>query len=522
MLFPLAMAQFIASYDSSSMNVAISNIVQDLHTTVTGVQTAITIFTLTMAALMIPGSKLSDIAGRKICFVVGIMIYGTGALITSLSPSLGFMLLGWSLLEGIGSALMIPPIYIITTVSFPDIKSRARAFALISAMAGMGSASGPLIGGIITSTITWKASFASEVIICIIILSLSSRIIESRREGPKSKLDIFGTILSAAGLVSIVLGLLQAGNYGWLRSRKNFYIGNTLILEQGSISPVILFAGAGVIFLIWFYFHIRSMERRKKEPLLSTKLFHNRAADLGLVTQNVQWLIMIGTFFIISVYLQVSREISAIETGIVLTPATAGLLIASSRAGTLARKHPQRSIIISGFVVTITGIILNLLLVRVDRSLLYFVPGLFLIGAGVGLMLTASVNVVQSSVPERDQGEISGLSRSVSNLGSSLGTAVAGAVLISSLISGISTLTDDNTVLNTSQKEQIKAAASKDITALSDTQVESALKGQPLDVVEAVVQINAEARNRALARAQVSIALIGFIGLLAAVMLPRR
>lgn len=264
------------------------------------------------------------------------------------------------------------------------------------------------------------------------------------------------------------------------------------------------------------------MERRKKEPLLSTKLFHNRAADLGLVTQNVQWLIMIGTFFIISVYLQVSREISAIETGIVLTPATAGLLIASSRAGTLARKHPQRSIIISGFVVTITGIILNLLLVRVDRSLLYFVPGLFLIGAGVGLMLTASVNVVQSSVPERDQGEISGLSRSVSNLGSSLGTAVAGAVLISSLISGISTLTDDNTVLNTSQKEQIKAAASKDITALSDTQVESALKGQPLDVVEAVVQINAEARNRALARAQVSIALIGFIGLLAAVMLPRR
>ena len=162
MLIPLAAAQFLASYDTSSMNVAISSIVEDLDTTVTGVQTALSVFTLTMAALMIPGSKLTDIWGRKRCFVMGLWIYGTGALITALAPVLGVMVLGFSILEGVGSALMIPPIYIIITVTVTDLAARAKAFAVVSAMAGLGSAAGPLIGGLITTTITWRASFALE------------------------------------------------------------------------------------------------------------------------------------------------------------------------------------------------------------------------------------------------------------------------------------------------------------------------------------------------------------------------
>jgi len=170
MLLPLVLAQFLASYDTSSMNVALSSIVEDLDTTVTGVQTAITLFTLTMAALMIPGSKLTDIWGRKHCFVLGISIYGIGAFITALAPALAVMILGFSLLEGIGSALMIPPIYILITVSFPDLPSRAKAFALVSAAGGIGAASGPLIGGVITTTITWRASFLAEVLVIFFIL----------------------------------------------------------------------------------------------------------------------------------------------------------------------------------------------------------------------------------------------------------------------------------------------------------------------------------------------------------------
>ncbi len=520
MLLPLAMAQFLASYDTSSMNVAISNIVADLDTTVTGVQSAISLFTLVMAALMIPGSKLTDIVGRKTCFVWGIAIYGTGALITSLSPSLGVMIVGWSFLEGIGSALMIPPVYILTTVSYPDIKSRARAFAVISAMAGLGSATGPLIGGLITTAFTWRLSFAMEVMVCLVIIYFSRRIPKSAIPSPRPSLDVWGTVLSGAGLVAIVLGVLLAGDYGWILARQAFSLFGSVVLPQGGVSPVVIFIAVGAVLLLLFYLHIRSMEKKNRTPLLSTRLFHNRTSNLGLVTQNIQWLIMLGTFFVISVYLQVSRELTAVQTGLVLTAVTAGLLLTSAKASALARKFTQKNLIAAGFIATIGGMALNLVLVPAFPSLLAFIPGLFLIGSGIGIMLTASVNVVQSSVPEKDQGEISGLSRSVSNLGSSLGVSIAGAILISSLFSLTTSLTESSTVLNQQQKQSIADALEENVNTLSDTQIRSVLQGQPQEVVDEVVKINAEARNRALARAQIGMIIIGLLGLLAALLLP--
>jgi len=241
MLLPLALAQFLASYDTSSMNVAMSRITEDLGTTVTGVQTAITVFTLTMAALMIPGSKLTDIWGRKRCFVLGVSIYGLGALITATAPVLAVMMIGFSVLEGIGSALMIPPIYILITISFTDSIARTKAFALVSAAGGLGSASGPLIGGLITTTISWRASFLGEVFVVLLILYLSRRILSAGVEGRKPEFDLIGAALSAAGLTSTVIGILQAGMYGWLRARKDFAIGDEVILRKGDISPVVLF-----------------------------------------------------------------------------------------------------------------------------------------------------------------------------------------------------------------------------------------------------------------------------------------
>ena len=188
--------------------------------------------------------------------------------------------------------------------------------------------------------------------------------------------------------------------------------------------------------LAWFFWHIRSMERAGKEPLLSTRLFQNRTSNLGLVTQNIQWLVLLGLSFVVSVYLQTVRGYNAIETGLILTPATIGILLSSMAAGRLARRRSQATLIRAGFVVTVVGVLLLLLLVRETSNVLTFVPGLFLVGMGVGVMLTSSVNVVQSSFPEEDQVEISGLSRSVSNLGSSLGVAIAGTVIVSSLVTG--------------------------------------------------------------------------------------
>jgi MFS family permease len=426
-VLPLALAQFIASYAASNMNVAISDIAKDLDTTVVGIQTTITLFTLTMASLMIPGSKLTDIWGRKRCFVIGLLVYGVGALLALLAQGLGLMIVGYSLLEGIGSALMIPPIYILVTVAFTDVKTRARYFGVVSGAAGLGAAAGPLIGGLVTTTISWRASFLLQVLVVGCIIVMARRIPDPGLRGPRPRFDLVGAILQAAGLFFVVFGFLQSGTYGWLVSRKDFTVAGTVLIPEGSISPVWVFIAIGALFLLWFFLHLRAEERAGKQPLIALRLFRNRTANLGLGTQTVQWLTLQGAFFVISVYLQQVHGYSAIETGLMLLPATVGLLVASAAAERFAKRHPQRWLVIVGFTLTAGGMIL--LLVLNGAGVWALIPGLLFMGLGIGTMLTSSVNIVQSSFPDRDQGDISGLSRSVSNLGSSLGVALAGSIV---------------------------------------------------------------------------------------------
>jgi predicted MFS family arabinose efflux permease len=228
----------------------------------------------------------------------------------------------------------------------------------------------------------------------------------------------------------VVLGLLQSRTYGFLVSRQDFSIGNTVVIPKGSISVVWILVAIGALFLLWFFLHVRSAERKGRDVLLPLRLFRNKVANLGLGTQVIQWLILQGSFFVVSVYLQEVNGFNAIKTGLMLTPATIGILAASAGADRFARRHPQRWLIIAGFMSTAVGMILLIALVRKGSGVITWMPGLLLFGIGVGTMLTSSVNVVQSSFPEKDQGDISGLSRSVSNLGSSLGTALVGSVLV--------------------------------------------------------------------------------------------
>ncbi len=436
MVLPLALAQFVASYAGTNMNVAISTIADDLDTTVVGMQTTITLFTLTMAALMIPGSKVSDLWGRKFCFLLGLIVYGSGALLAAFAPGLGVMIVGYSLLEGIGSALMIPPIYILITVAFTDTGARARYFGLVSGAAGLGAAAGPLVGGLVTSAISWRASFILQVLIVVLVLVLGRSIVEPARTRSEAGFDLIGAALSAVGLFFVVLGILQSSTYGWFASRKDFTIGDTVVIPEGGVSPVWLSVAIGAVILAWFFWHLRSRERSGREPLVATRLFRNRTSNLGLGTQLVQWLLMQGTFFVISVFLQQVRGFNAIGTGLMLSPAIIGLLLTSAAAGRLARRRSQVWLVRAGFITTTVGMVVFLALVREDSPLWTFVPGLFLIGAGIGVMLTSSVNVVQSSFPEADQGDISGLSRSLSNLGSSLGTSLAGSILVAAAFPG--------------------------------------------------------------------------------------
>ncbi|MEV0768643.1 MFS transporter [Nocardia salmonicida] len=411
-LVPLALAQFICSFAGSNMNVMISDISADLDTTVQGVQVAITLFLLVMAALMIPGGKLTDRYGRKRCFLTGLLVYGVGALLSAVSPGLGVLILGNSILEGVGTALLIPPVYILATLLFTEPSARAKAFGVIMAMGGIGAAAGPLIGGLITTALSWRAAFLFQALVVLLIAVLGRRIHDPLPPDPTTPFDVTGAVLSAAGLTLVVLGIQFADN---------------------DIRLMVTLVALGAVVLLCFVMSIRAKERAGREPLISTSMFTDRVANLGLVTQLTQWLVLMGTSFVVATYLQVVRGYNAVETGVIFTAATLGLLVSSLAAARLARRHPQRALIRAGFLVCILGVVV--LLTLADRSVnpWAFAPGLLLIGLGLGTMLTPSVTVVQSSFTEDQQGEISGLSRSASNLGSSLGTAVTGTILVAGL-----------------------------------------------------------------------------------------
>src|SRR4051794_7798458 len=260
LILPLALAQFICSFAGSNMNVMITDISEDLDTTVKGVQTTITLFLLIMAVLMIPCSKLTDRWGRKRCFTAGLVLYGVGALLSAVSPGLGVLILGNSILEGVGTALLIPPVYILTTLHFRDLTSRARAFGVISGLGGIGAAAGPLIGGLITSAISWRAAFVFQAVVVAAIVLLSRRVKDPIAADPTRPFDAVGAVLSAVGMFCVVFGILQADNDPAL---------------------MVVFLAVGAAFLLSFFLFIRSRERAGKEPLLSTRLFKNRASNLG-------------------------------------------------------------------------------------------------------------------------------------------------------------------------------------------------------------------------------------------------
>jgi MFS family permease len=412
LIAPLALAQFICSFAGSNMNVMLNDMSRDLDTTVQGIQISITLFLLVMAALMIPGGKLSDKYGRKRCFLIGLIVYGIGALMSAVAPGLGILILGNSIFEGVGTALLIPPVYILTTLLFTELTSRARAFGVISALGGIGAAAGPLIGGLITSAITWRAAFVFQALVIAAIVLLSRKLEDPLPADPGRSFDGGGSVLSAIGLVFVVTGILAAD--------QNLALMLALIV-------------AGALVLTWFFLSMRAKERAGREALLPTGLFRNHTSNLGLVTQNLQWLMLTGVSFVVSAYLQVVRGYDAVQTGVIFTAVTAGLLASSLAAERLAKRRPQRTLILTGFVVTVFGIGALLSLVIGTPNVWAFAPGLLFIGLGLGLMLTPSVNVVQSSFTDEMQGEISGLSRSISNLGSSLGAAVAGTILVAGI-----------------------------------------------------------------------------------------
>ncbi|MCX5976633.1 MAG: MFS transporter [Coprothermobacterota bacterium] len=523
-LLVLGLAQIINAYDTTAMNVAVSRIVQDLHTTVTGVQAALTTYSLVMAAFMIIGSKLGDIWGWKRTFTLGIILYGIGALTTALSPDLGLMITGWSLLEGIGSALMIPAIFSMIAIFFPESKARVRGYAMIGMAAAAGAALGPLICGFLTTFVSWRASFAMEVLVVLIVVFLSRKLVVPKEEGARPRLDLLGAVLSALGLAFVVMGILQASVYGWLTARKAFLIGNTQLIPQGGISPVIVFVLIGLVILALFVLWQRQRVRAKKQPLIDLAIFKLRAASIGLPVIIVQMFMQAGLLFVVPLFLQIGLGFNAFQAGLTLLPLTIALILVATQVSKVMARFTPKLAVSAGLLFTSIGILVVGLTMSSSSTSISVMPGLIIVGIGLGLTTAPLLNLVQSSVPISEQGDISGLNRAFSNLGGALGTAVAGAVLIAALISGLSFGINQSAVLPAADKPTLEQAAEKDAQTVSDAELTAYLKtkDEPQPIENEMVRINAQARDKSLRDAVAAIGVLGLLGFLLSFFLPGR
>ena len=504
-LFTLAAGQFLMALDTSVMNVSIATVAADLGTDVTGVQTAITLYTLVMASLMIPGGKIGSIIGRKKAFAIGCIIYGCGSLTTSLAPNLTVLIIGWSFLEGIGAVLIMPAIVGLVAGNFVP-EQRPKAYGLIAAAAAIAIAVGPVIGGFFTTYLSWRYVFAGEVIIVIAIQILARKAADEPVTDPP-KIDVFGAFLSATGLALVVLGVLKSSTWGWFTPKPE-------APSLAGLSYTVWFILAGLFVLWLMLMWQRHMERAGKEPLIAPALLKVPQLTGGLITFLFLFLIQAGVFFIVPLFLSVVLGMSPMETGIRLLPLSLSLLVA---AVGIPRFRPQanpRRVSRIGMLALIAGLValIGSLEVGADSSIV-FVP-LLIIGLGIGALVSQLGAVTVSAVPEEKSSEVGGLQNTATQLGASLGTALAGSVLIAILATSFLTGIEQNPNVPQSVKDQANTQLAGGAPFISDAQVEDNLAkaGVPADVSKEIIDQNEKSQVDGL---RAALAILGVIGVIA-------
>ena len=497
-LATLAVGQFLMALDSSVMNVSIAYVANDLGTTVTGVQTAITMYTLVMATLMITGGKVGAMIGRRRAFAIGCLVYGAGSLTTAVAPNLPVLLFGWSFLEGVGAALIMPAIVALVAGNFPP-QGRARAYGLITAAGAMAVAVGPLIGGALTTYASWRWVFAGEVVIVLGILGLSRKIADAPVER-RPHLDIVGVVLTIAGLGALVYGVLMTGTWGWITPKPD-----APALLGLSLSLWLIFGGLLVSWLFVLWEHRR--KRLGKEPLVDLRLFENRQLRGGLVMFFFQYMVQLGTFFVIPLFLSVVLELSAVATGVRLLPLSIALLIA---AGGIPRIWPAaspRRVVRVGLLLMFLGIMVLVAGLDPGANAGVVAIPLFLLGLGIGALASQLGAVTVSAVPDEQSSDVGGLQNTALNLGSSLGTALIGSVLIASLTSAFLSTVMTSSEVPQSVKDQATVQLASGAPFISETQLRAGLEETDLSqaAVQDIVDANASAQLSAL-RTSLSVA----------------
>jgi len=517
-----ASAQFVMVLDSSVMNVSISQIVADLDTNIQGVQLAITAYTLVMAAFMLAGAKLGDILGKDRTFAIGLAIYGLGSLITAISPNLGVLLFGWSLVEGLGAALVVPAIVSLIAGTYEG-KERALAFGIVGGVAGAAVAAGPLIGGWVTTELSWRYVFAGEVVIVIGILLLRGRLVRAPAIAQPPKLDVVGVLLSAVGLGLVVFGILKSSEWGLIEPRGAMTIGGTEITPFGfSVVPFLILLGGG--FLAAFAMWEERRERSGRDVLLDRSLLRIPPLRAGLLTLMMQQLILLGTFFVMPVYLQVVLGLDAFETGKRLFPMSVTMFIAAMLGPRLAAGFAPKRVAQAGLLALVLASVLLLGTIDVELNETGFAVALAIFGVGAGLLLSQLGNVIMSSVDPSKTNEAGGLQGTAQNLGASLGTALIGAVLIAALSSGFVSRVEENPAVPQSARDRIAQAAEKGIPVVPVDDVEKAAADAGLSAsqAEAVAGDYGDAQLQGLKRAIGAVAVFALLGLWFTRQLPGR
>jgi MFS family permease len=512
-LLTLAAGQFLMTLDSSVMNVSIATVAKDVGTTVTGIQTAITLYTLVMAMFMVTGGKVGSIIGRRRAFAIGCVIYGVGSLTTALAPNLAVLVLGWSLLEGIGAALIMPAIVALVAGNFPP-RGRPRAYGLVMAAGAIAVAVGPLIGGFATTYFSWRWVFVGEVLVVLGILVLARRVQDAPPES-RPKLDLVGTLLSATGLGLAVFGVLRSSEWGWVLPKPDGP-------EVLGVSPTVWLVLGG-LFVVWLFLGWeRRLEARGAEPLVRPELLSTRQLAGGLVLFFHQYLIQAGLFFTIPLYLSVALGLSAIDTGIRILPLSLTLLLAAAGIPRFLPDVSPRRVVRLGLLAMLLGIVS--LFASIDPAAgaeIVTVP-LLLAGLGIGALASQLGSVTVSAVPDQDSPEVGGLQNTATNLGASIGTALAGSILIAALTSSFLTGVQQNPAVPDSVKAQANVELAGGVPFISDADLQAALDqaGVSGETATAALEANRQARLDGLRAALVVLAGVALLALYSARRIP--
>ena len=504
-LVALGTAQFVMVLDQSVMNVSISTLVEDFDTTVTTIQAVITLYCLVMAMFMLTGGKIGDIIGRRRAFVVGLAIYGCGSAVTAVAPTVAILTLGWSVMEGIGAALVLPALAALIAGNYEGADRKA-AYAVIGGVAGAGIALGPILGGWATTELSWRVVFVGEVILVLVILAMSRLITDTPRTGTVPRLDFLGSLLAATGLGLVVLGVLQSSSWGWLRPKDS-------PVEIFGFSLTIFVITAGGVALWGFLRWQRHREAIGTDPLVHLDLLKIpplRSGLIGLFSQN---LILMGVFFVIPLYLQLVIGLDALETGVKMLPVSVTMLVASAAGSRLSSRFSVRTIVRAGLITTMMAAIL--LLIKPDLANLGFAGSMAILGIGMGLMVSQLGNVVQSSVDVSGRGEAGGLQYTGQQLGSSLGVALIGAIVLAGLTGVFVTKVEQDDRISAEVSAQVGVAVESGVDFVDSSQIEQAVQEAGLDeeTSTAIVDSYESAQLQALKTGLLAAALLALLSL---------